>query len=148
MGGFFASLTFWHWWILGAVLVMLEILAPGVFLLWLGVAAIIVGIVAVAVPTMGWEVQAVLFAVIAVASVYLAWRLLGRNKETTDHPDLNRRGRELIGRSFTLAEPIVQGRGRLKVGDSLWVIAGPDLAAGAAVKVVDLDGTVLKVEQA
>ena len=148
MQAFLASITFWHWWILGAIFVVLEIVAPGVFLLWLGVAATIVGLVVLAAPALGGELQAILFAVLAVGNVYLAWRFLGRNRETTDHPDLNRRGRELIGRSFTLTEPIANGRGRLKVGDSLWAVAGPDLAAGTAVKVVELDGTVLKVERA
>jgi len=143
---FLEAAGYWEWWILGAALVVLEVFAPGVIFLWMGIAAGVVGLIVLAAPAMEWEIQVLIFAALSVASVFVARRYLKRKPIETDHPNLNRRGQDLIGRVFTLDEPIVNGQARLKVGDSQWQITGPDLASGASVKVAGLDGTKLRVE--
>ena len=140
------SAVYWHWWVLGVVLVILEVFSPGVFFIWMGVAAGAVGLVMLLFPALGWEYQLLLFALISVASVVL-WRLLlVKHPIATDQPRLNRRGEQYIGRTFTLEEPLVNGLGKIRVDDSTWKIEGEDCDAGTRVTVVGVDGVVLKVE--
>jgi membrane protein implicated in regulation of membrane protease activity len=143
-----AQLTYWHWFILAAILIILEVFAPGAFLLWIGIAAGMVGAALYFVPGMGWETQFILFSLAAVGSI-VAWRAYrGSHPTTTDEPTLNRRGAQYIGRVFTLDAPIVDGVGKIRVDDSTWKIEGADCAAGTKVKVVGIDNTMLKVEVA
>lgn len=138
--------VYWHWWVLGVVLIILETFSPGVFFIWMGVAAAVVGLVMLLFPDLGWEYQLLLFALVSVASVVL-WRLLlDRHPIATDQPRLNRRGEQYIGRTFTLDEPIVNGLGKIRVDDSTWKIEGEDCIAGTRITVVGVDGVVLKVE--
>lgn len=142
------QLTYWHWFILAAILTILEMFAPGAFLLWIGIAAGVVGVVLYVVPTMTWEYQFILFSLASVGSI-LAWRAYRqKHPATTDEPTLNRRGAQYIGRVFTLDAPIVNGVGKIRVDDSTWKIEGVDCEAGVKVKVVGIDNTVLKVEVA
>lgn len=138
----------WLWAILGLLLVGGEILAPGVFLIWLGLAALLTGAI-VGVANLGWQAACIIFAVLAVACV-VAGRLLTRRKN--EEPDaatgLNDRGRQLIGRVFRLEATMTGGEGRIRVGDSSWRITGPELLAGTEVKVVRVDGATLVVEKA
>nr|WP_245364640.1 NfeD family protein [Methylobacterium organophilum] len=122
-----------------------EILLPGVFLIWLGLAAVATGLAAAALP-MPWQGQTLLFAGLAVALVALATRLQRRGKGTG--PELNRADRGLIGREGVLDEPIVRGAGRIRFDDTLWRVEGPDLPAGRRVRVTGIGGTVLRVEAA
>jgi hypothetical protein len=142
------EILYWHWWVLGLVLLVAEMLSPtGFFLLWIGAAAILVGGLSWAVPTVGWEVQVVLFGVLSVAS-FFAWRRLRPAMTASDQPALNRRGHSYVGRTFTLDTPIVNGVGKLHVDDSQWRISGPDAAAGTQVRVIAADGATLRVERA
>ncbi|BCB17601.1 NfeD family protein [Bosea sp. ANAM02] len=138
----------WGWAILGLMLIGGEILAPGVFLIWLGLAALLTGAV-VGLFGIGWQAAMLVFAVLAGASV-LAGRLLTRRKG--EEPDaatgLNDRGRQLIGKVFRLETTMAGGEGRVRVGDSSWRIVGPELLAGAEVKVVRVEGSTLVVEKA
>lgn len=142
------QVLFWHWWVLGAFFVAIEMLAPGTFMLWLGVAAGAAGLLLLLWPSAGVEWQFLTFAVVAVASVFFWRRFQHQHPTTTDQPNLNQRGQDYIGRTFTLVEPIDNGYGKAKVGDTTWTVAGPDLPSGAHVRVVGVDGTVLKVEAA
>lgn len=137
------QLDYWHWWILGAGLLILEIFAPGAFFLWLAIAAGVTGLATFLLPAMGWEYQLLVFSVLAVVSI-VAWRQYLRKHPTeTDRPTLNRRGEQYVGRIFTLAEPIVNGEGKVRVDDTTWKIRGEDCAVGARIKIMDVDGTVL-----
>ena len=102
---FLEAASYWEWWILGAALVVLEVFAPGVIFLWMGIAAGVVGLIVLAAPAMEWEIQVLIFAALSVVSVFVARRYLKRKPIETDHPNLNRRGQDLIGRVFTLDEP-------------------------------------------
>lgn len=140
------ALTHWHWWILAVLFVVLEVFTPGTYFLFMGISAAIVGGVVLIAPGMGWEYQVLGFAVLAVAATVAGRSYLKRRPITTDHPTLNRRGAQYVGRTFTLEEPIVNGQGKIRVDDSTWKISGTDCAVGSHVKVISVDGTVLRVE--
>lgn len=141
----FAELGPWNWMVLGFVLLTLEILVPGVFLLWIGLAALVVGAMSLMFWSAGfwvWEIQVVVFLALALVSAYSGKRIMGKRGDATDQPLLNRRGDQLVGRTATLTEPITNGRGRVKIGDTMWRVSGPDLPAGTRVRVkaaTDLD---------
>ncbi len=141
----FASLGFWDWFIVGGLLLVLEALAPGVFMLWLGIAAMLVGAISIFVDW-SWQAQFIAFAVFSVAAIPL-WRRLSMQVGTaTDQPFLNRRADALVGRVFTLEKPIVDGSGTIPIGDTVWRITGADIPAGSRIKVVGVEGTALQVE--
>lgn len=141
----------WSWWVLGFVLLGAELLVPGVFLVWIGLAAIVVGAVSLALweeSVWSWELQMVLFAVLAVIAALLGRRYVYHNRHATDEPFLNQRSAGLVGRTTILSEPITEGRGRIRLDDTYWSVTGPDLAAGTRVKVVASNGRQLTVEVA
>lgn len=142
----FAGLGPWNWFILAVLLFALETVIPGVHLLWFGVAAVLVGLIALATGV-AWQWQLIAFAIIAVAAVFLVRRYASSDNATSDQPDLNIRGAQYIGRIVTVEEPIRGGRGKVRVGDTLWQAEGEDAAAGARVKVKSTNGTVLVVER-
>lgn len=146
MENFFQLLEYWHWWVLGVILLILEIFAPGIFFMWMGLAAGIVGLASWLVPGISWEWQVLGFAGLSMVTVVLGRKWLDRHPIESEQPRLNRRGEQYVGRVFTLQEPIVNGLGKINVDDSTWKIQGPDCAAGQNVKVVGVDGVVLIVE--
>jgi inner membrane protein len=135
----------WFWLILAALLGTAEILVPGFFLIWFAVAAAVTGLVAFLLP-IGLTAQGLLFAALAVASVYAGRRWFAQNPIESDDPKLNDRGARLTGEIVTVVDAIANGRGRVKVGDSVWNARGPDTASGAQVRVCGSDGAVLLVE--
>ncbi|WP_321528995.1 NfeD family protein [Sedimenticola selenatireducens] len=141
----FESATYWQWWVLAVILIVLEVFSPGAFFLWMAISAGIVGLVMLLMPELGWEIQILVFALFSVISI-VAWRLyLLKHPTESDQPRLNRRGEQYIDRIFTLSEPVVNGQGKIKVDDSIWKIRGDDCPAGSRVKVVGVDGVVLLV---
>ena len=141
------QVEFWHWGILAVVLIVFEMLVPGTYLMWLGIAAGIVAIVLLPLPDLAWQIQVALFAVLSVATVVASRLWLRRHPIETEQPTLNRRGEQYVGRTFTLTEPIENGEGRLRVDDTMWKIRGDDAEAGARVRVTGADGTVLTIER-
>lgn len=144
-----AALTQWHWFGIAAILLIAEVLVSGGFLLWIGISAAVVGILVWIFPhEISWGIQMLLFGVGALVSSVLWWAYLRRNPSKTDEPRLNLRNEQYIGRIFALSEAIVNGRGKIRSGDSWWIVQGPDLPVGTRVKVIGVDGIVLKVEKA
>jgi len=141
------SLGGWTWWILGLILLGVEVLAPGFFFLWFGVAAIVIGISAVLVDW-PWQLQILGFGILSVVAALAGRRFYGMKDRPSDDPALNLRAERLKGRTFTLAEPIVEGTGRVNIDDSIWRVNGPDAPAGARIRVVGAEGTTLLVEPA
>jgi len=139
-------IVFWHWWAAGALLLVVELLAPGMYFLWMAEAALVTGALLWAVPDLSWEWQLVTFSVLSVASIVLARKLLSRHPIDSDRPLLNRRAAQYVGRVFVLVEPIVNGAGRIRIDDSTWRVRGTDTPTGGRVRVVDADGVVLFVE--
>lgn len=144
MADLLAKLGNWNWLIIGVVLMGIETFAPGVFMLWFGLAALIVGLLAFGIDWT-WQTQIIIFAALSIAMVPL-WRYYsGRNAKPTDKPFLNKRAEGLIGRVFTLEKPIVDGVGTVKIDDTVWRVSGPDAPAGSRVKIVHADGASLQV---
>jgi membrane protein implicated in regulation of membrane protease activity len=145
MGEMFTTLGTWNWLIFGVILMALELTAPGVFLFWLGLAALLTGLISFAL-TPSWQVQILMFAVFAAAAVPV-WRRLARSHTEADanSPFLNKRADALVGRVFTLEKPIVDGAGTVRIDDTVWRIAGPDAPAGSRVRIVQADGAKLTV---
>ncbi|MCD5975402.1 NfeD family protein [Pseudomonas quasicaspiana] len=140
------NLSFWDWLGLGTVLLILEVFGAGGYLLWMGVAAAAVGVMTFIIPGMLWTFQFLLFAVTSVLTALYWWRRQRTVNRPSDQPGLNMRGQELIGRVFTVQNEIVDGRGKIKVGDSVWLVNGPDTPVGSQVRVIGQDGAILRVE--
>ncbi len=137
----------WAWFVLGLVLLALELVVPGGWFLWLGAGGIVTGLLAF-IPGITWPLQVTIFGALALVIV-VGWTLIARTrKPRSDRPLLNKRAETFIGHEAVIEEPIVNGYGRLNLGDSSWRIAGPDLAVGRRVRVVGADGALLKVEAA
>lgn len=140
------AIEFWHWFALAAVLLLLEMLAPGIFFMFLAVGAAIVGAVLWVVSDVSLLWQAAIFVVTSFFATYIGRRLMVRAEQAEAGADqLNRRGSELVGKIAILSEPIVGGRGRARLGDTTWIVVGPDAPLGASVEVIGSSGTELKV---
>lgn len=139
-------LSYWNWLAFGTLLLILEVFGAGGYLLWIGIAAASVGIVTFLFPELHWALQFILFGLLSVLTAVYWWRRQRTAAKPSDQPGLNLRGSELRGRQFVLHEAILDGRGKIKAGDSLWLVSGPDLPAGTTVKVTGQDGVILTVE--
>lgn len=145
MEEFFPFLGSWVWWVIAGLLLILELMAPGVFFIWLAIAAALTGVADVLLH-LSWQGEALLFAAAALASVLLGREVLKRRGASgSDQPFLNQRQRGYVGRRFTLKEAIRDGRGKLIIDDTVWEVTGPDAPAGAHVKVTGTDGMRLVV---
>ncbi|HET7156640.1 MAG TPA: NfeD family protein [Hyphomicrobiaceae bacterium] len=137
----------WNWFILAVVLFILETMIPGVHFLWFGLAAVVVGFLALVIGV-AWPWQVLAFGLISVLAVFWVRKYARPDMAISDLPDLNVRGQQYIGRSLVVEQAIQNGRGKVRVGDSTWVVEGPDAPAGARVTVTGAKGTVLVVERA
>jgi inner membrane protein len=137
----------WAWMILAAVLFVLELISPGIFFMWFGVAAAATGLIVFRYD-MDWQWQLVSFAVLSLVAVLFANKYLRRHPIESDRPLLNERAMQLVGHSYDLLDPIVDGRGSVKIGDTIWRVEGPELPKGTRIKVIGADGTLLKVVSA
>jgi membrane protein implicated in regulation of membrane protease activity len=137
--------THWFWLSLGLLLGVAELVAPGFFLMWLGLAALIVGGLDYFLPiTVAYQVA--MFAILSVLTVFAGKKFLQKNPIETEVAKLNDRGARLTGEIVTVVEAITNGNGRVKVGDSVWSARGVDAAIGSRVRVTGADGAVLLVE--
>ena len=149
LAGLITELGGWSWVVLGLILMILEVAAPGIFFLWFGIAAIIVGGLAILFAEalgLTWQIQVIIFLVLSVIAVFIGRKLIGATDAVSDEPLLNRRAEQMVGLVVTLEEATVNGRGRARVGDSLWRVNGPDLAAGTRVRITAVDHGILVVE--
>ncbi|WPD77064.1 NfeD family protein [Dickeya fangzhongdai] len=136
----------WFWLSLGGLLLAAEMLGAGGYLLWSGIAALLTGILTWLLP-LDWTWQCIAFAVLTVAAALLWWQWLRRRIEKQPPPVLNQRGQQLIGLHTTLTEPLVNGFGRVSIGDSSWrVQAEQDLPAGTVVEIIAVEGITLRVK--
>jgi membrane protein implicated in regulation of membrane protease activity len=141
---FIVSLGAWNWFIVAAAMGLLETIIPGVHFMWFGMAAIAMGAIVLALP-LSLPVQFVMFAVLSIGLILVARRYWAPQTLKTDAPDLNDRGQQYVGRIVTVAEAIERGRGKVRVGDTVWTAEGPDMPEGARAKVTGSNGTVLIV---
>lgn len=148
MNAMLSQLVYWHWFALALLLGILDVtIGANFFFVWCGAAAAVVALLMLVIPAMTWEYQFLVFGVGVMCSL-LFWRhylkVHAHDKPTST---LNRRSAQYVGRIFTLEAPIVNGRGKIRVDDTQWRVEGPDLETGEKVKVIGVDGVVLKVEK-
>ena len=139
----------YFWFGVALALMAAETIVPGAFLLWFGLAALVMGVVVLVIPDLSVLWQATLFAVLSIVAV-LVYRKFFRSVVETlgEQPLLNRKVDQMVGRTFVLHEPIVNGFGKVRVNDALWTVTGPDLPAGTRIQVMGADGPTLKVQSA
>lgn len=135
----------WLWLGLGLLLAVAEMVIPGVFLIWLAGAAVLTGLLAFALP-IGMPLQILIFAVAAIVAVFAGRNYIRRNPVTEADPMMNRRGARLVGEVVRVTQPIIDGQGKVHLGDSEWLARGADAPVGAKVRVTGSDGAVLLVE--
>jgi membrane protein implicated in regulation of membrane protease activity len=145
MEGMFDSLTWWHWLVLAVVFLILEVFSPAAFFMWMGFAAAITALVALAVE-MSWEIEFMIFAVLSIASILIGRAWFQRHPIESEQPAINERGTELVGKMAVVETPIVNGTGRIHLGDTTWKVSGPDAPAGQKVRIVGSEGSMLQVE--
>jgi inner membrane protein len=141
---FALGLGAWNWFILAALMMLLETLVPGVHFMWFGIAAVAMGGLVLVLP-MPVAYQLVVFALVSLVTILFARRYWGARELITDAPSLNERGQQYVGRTVTVVETIENGRGKVAIGDTVWVAEGPDSAVGSTTKVTGVNGTVLRV---
>ncbi len=140
----FERLGVWLWFALAVLLMVLETIIPGIHFLWFGVAAAVVGAIALLVP-MAWEWQLILFTALAFVTAVIVSRSNRGDHARSDQPNLNVRGSQYIGRRVKVEDAIVNGSGRVRVDDTVWIARGEDAPRGASVEVTGVDGTALVV---
>lgn len=140
------SNAYWIWLIAAGIMLAIELAVPGVFFLWLALAAATVGAVAFLWP-LDWMVSAPLFAALALVYVYFGRPFYGR-KSVTDQPNLNQRQYNYVGRTYVLATPLLNGEGKLTIEDTVWDVIGPDMPAGSHVKITGIEGMKLRITPA
>jgi membrane protein implicated in regulation of membrane protease activity len=136
------------WASLALLLMAAETLAPGVYLLWLGFAAAAMFLALLVVPDLAPVWQATGFVLLSFVSIVVYLKYFRGLEKPSAQPLLNRRGAQLVGQVFVLEQAIVDGRGRLKIGDAFWVAEGQDLPQGTRVRVTGADNMSLQVVRA
>ncbi|GGZ92799.1 NfeD family protein [Ignatzschineria ureiclastica] len=135
------------WLILGAILILLEMLVPGVFLFWLGIAALIVGAL-LHFFTFSVMMQILLFAILSIITVLIGIKTYKRGEKDIRSQDPNQvRGAEYIGKIYTITTAVEEGEGRLPLGDSVWRIAGENIPAGSKIRITKVTGNTLNYER-
>ncbi|MEG3640242.1 NfeD family protein [Magnetococcus sp. PR-3] len=137
----------WAWMIVGLVLIGLELFVWSTFLLWMGISAFLVGSLVYFIPEFPWQWSVLLYGILSLISTYVG-RKLFKPAEAGDHNGLNERGHRMLGQVYLVEEAITHGRGKVRIGDSLWLAQGPDCEVGTPVKVMDVQSTTLMVERA
>jgi len=135
----------WIWLCLGLLLAGMEILVPGVYLIWLAVAAFATGLLTLAFD-ISIAFQVVDFVSLALIAAFSAHRFLKDKPIESTDPLMNQRGARLVGQVARVTERIEHGQGRVHYGDSDWIARGPDVDEGDRVRIVGTDGAILLVE--
>lgn len=140
--------TFWHWLAFSALLLIAEITLPMTFFLWVSIAAAITGVLVFAID-LSWQAQILTFSFLSIVSIIASRIYIKKNPIQSDNKqELNRRGEKHIGKIYTLEADIKNGSGKVRVGDTLWRVEGPELTAGTPVKVTSINGNSFVVEEA
>jgi inner membrane protein len=140
MNEFWPVLGPWLWWIIAGILLIGELVAPGIFLLWLAAAAALTAIIDL-VFNLSWQGEVATFAVLSFGLVLASWRyVMASRRPKTDQPHLNQRHGAYVGRVFPLETAITNGSGKVRIEDALWDVDGPDLAKGERVKITGVNG--------
>ena len=148
---FLEATGIWAWWIIGMILIGIEVLAPGTFFLWFGLAAFTVGALTMVFGLDStfwtWQPQIITFVVLALVFAIIGRQVMkNRSWDRSDRPDMNERGVQLIGSHAVVSQALSGGAGRVRVGDTTWRATGPDLPEGTRVRIVSASASTLGVE--
>lgn len=148
---FLEATGIWAWWIIGMILIGIEVLAPGTFFLWFGLAAFAVGALTMVFGLDStfwtWQPQIITFVVLALVFAVIGRQVMkNRSWDRSDRPDMNERGVQLIGSHAVVSQALSGGTGRVRVGDTTWRATGPDLPEGTRVRIVSASASTLGVE--
>jgi inner membrane protein len=130
--------------VLAVLLAAAETMVPGAVAIWFAAAAAAIGLLMVVID-IPWQWQLIGFGVLGMVALLLFRSYRKRYPQADEQPNLNLRGQQYVGRELVLIEAIEQGSGKARLGDGVWKVSGPELPAGARVRVVGVDGTILKV---
>jgi membrane protein implicated in regulation of membrane protease activity len=135
-----------YWLIATVAFGLAELVAPGIFFIFLAIAAAIVAVMALALPDLSLLAQLVAFGLWSVATVAIGRRWYRDYAIESDDPLLNDRANRLIGQRVIVSDAITAGHGRVRVGDGEWPATGPDAQAGTAMRIVAVTGGIVEVE--
>ena len=139
--------VFWYWWVLALLLLIVELLAPGFFFLWMAISGFVTGCIVLLIPALSMDMQLFIFSILSVSAI-IVWKIYGkRHPKESDQPLLNKRGAQYIGRVFNLTKAIENGQGQIKVDGTLWKVHGEDCGIHTKVRVTAIRGTVFDVEK-
>lgn len=133
------------WLIAALVLGALELALPGVFLVFLAIAAAITGLALFALPALPFAAQLACFAVWSGVAVAIGRRWYRDYPVTAADPLLNDRAARLVGQAVVVEQAIVKGEGRVRIADGSWRAKGADAPVGTLVAVVGVEGSTLLV---
>lgn len=138
------ELQYWHWLILSVVLLAMEALGASGFLIGASIASALMAVLLWLMPTVAWGIQLVLFGIFTLMMTFLWWKIFRRYNEQTDHPELNNRALQIVGRVIVLEQPVLNGQGRIQIGDTFWAVrSDTDLDAGTTAIVRGCEGMTL-----
>ncbi len=139
----------WHWVVLGIVVVLLELAVPAFFLVWFGLGALIVGIVLLAVPALSFAWQILIWIVCSLAFIWLWFKVFKPGFYKTRAGMSKGAVVGEIGLVIRDIRPFEKGQIRFQkpmLGDEVWEsIADEEIKAGERVRVLDVEGNILKV---
>lgn len=138
--------TYWHWWAFGCMLLVLEVLLPAAFFIWIGIAAIALGFLVMFMPYISIESQLFIYSVISIIAMIIGRAYFVKNPIQSEQPLLNERTAQYLGRVFTVVEPIINGMGKVQIDGSFWRVEGEDCPEGTRVRIVQVSGMHLSVE--
>ena len=148
MADWLTTWSVWHWLVLGFVLLIAEILVPGVFLLWWGLAAIVAAGVMALVPSLSLTALAVFYAILAIILSLLWWKYQhSKDNQDQSRTTLNQRDHTLLGKKGTVLEIGSNGIGRGAFADTTWRIQGEHLTVNDLVVVERVDGITMLVKK-
>lgn len=138
-------LQYWHWVVFGLLLIILEVMVPGAFFLWIGITAFILGAVCFIFPFTSVAAQLLLFGILSIVITVLGRKVMRNVSRQAPPTLLNRRGQQLVGEVISIDAPIINGYAHVTVGDSKWRVKGSDMPKGSVVQIVGVDGNTLIV---
>ncbi|AKX59697.1 NfeD family protein [Thiopseudomonas alkaliphila] len=145
MSALLTELTPWTWLVIASLLLIVEVFGTAGYFLWFGISAALVAAVLALIP-LPWTLQLTLFGCLALVTAVIWWKRL--KLRAPEAFSLNNLGKEYLGREVLLHEAIINGRGKIRLNDSFWLVEGPELAAGSAVRITGQNGVIFKVEPA
>ena len=144
MSDFIQNLNWWHWMVLAVLLAAAETLVPGAVVIWFAASAVVISLLMVVID-IPWQFQLIGFALLGLGALLVYRTYRKKNPGTFEQPNLNQRAQQYVGSELVLVEAIEQGAGKAKLGDGVWKVSGPELPAGARVRVTGVNGTILTV---